>query len=60
MNSVKLLLSILEGPVDEDISERVSSSLGDFDIVVKRMEFVYIMFLEEELGLPADSPSSKV
>jgi hypothetical protein len=60
MNSVKLLLSILEGPVDEDISERVSSSLGDFDIVVKRMEFVYIMFLEEELGLPADSPSIKV
>jgi hypothetical protein len=29
-NSVKLLLSILEGPVDEEISDRVSSSLGDF------------------------------
>ena len=28
-----MLLSILEGPVDEDISTRVSSSLGDFDIV---------------------------
>ena len=30
MNSVKLLLSILEGPVDEDISTRISASLGDF------------------------------
>lgn len=33
MSSVKMLLSILEGPVDEDISSRVSASLGDFDIV---------------------------
>ena len=33
MSSVKMLLSILEGPVDEDISSRVSSSLGDFEIV---------------------------
>jgi len=30
MNSVKLLLSILEGPVDYDISSRISASLGDF------------------------------
>jgi hypothetical protein len=30
MNSVKLLLSILEGPVDVGISERISASLGDF------------------------------
>ena len=30
MNSVKLLLSILEGPVDEDISTKISASLGDF------------------------------
>lgn len=57
---MKLLLSILEGPVDEDISERVSSSLGDFNIVVKRMEFVYEQFLEEELSIPTNSPDYKV
>jgi len=51
-NSVKLLLSILEGPVDEQISERVSSSLGDFLIVVNRMEAVYKQFLGDELDLP--------
>lgn len=33
MSSVKMLLSILEGPVDEEISSRVSASLGDFEIV---------------------------
>jgi hypothetical protein len=52
MSSVKMLLSILEGPVDEDISERVSSSLGDFEIVAKRMESVYESFVLNELGLP--------
>jgi len=41
MNSVKLLLSILEGPVDEEISARISASLGDFQIVIKRMESIY-------------------
>lgn len=30
MNSVKLLLSILEGPVDYENSARISASLGDF------------------------------
>jgi hypothetical protein len=34
MNSVKLLLSILEGPVDVEISARISDSLGDFNIVI--------------------------
>ena len=41
MNAVKLLLSIIEGSVDEDIYEKVSQSIGDFDVVLKRMEFVY-------------------
>lgn len=41
MNSVKLLLSILEGPVDVEISARISDSLGDFNIVIKRMESIY-------------------
>jgi hypothetical protein len=30
LNSVKLLLSILEGPIDPEISARISASLGDF------------------------------
>ena len=49
MNSVKLLLSILEGPVDEDISQRVSGALGDFYVVIKRMESVYEQFVTQEL-----------
>jgi hypothetical protein len=60
MNSVKLLLSILEGPVDEAISSRISASLGDFYVVIKRMESVYIQFVEEELKLPAESSEAKV
>ena len=45
MNSVKLLLSILEGPVDEGIYEKVSASLGDFIIVITRMETLYREFV---------------
>lgn len=60
MNSVKLLLSILEGPVDYDISSRISASLGDFEIVLNRMERIYEQFLEEELNLPPDAPEWKV
>jgi len=41
MNSVKLLLSILEGPVDIDISTRISASLGDFYVVIHRMKLIY-------------------
>ena len=33
MNAVKLLLSIIEGTVDEGIYEKVSQSLGDFKII---------------------------
>jgi hypothetical protein len=60
MNSVKLLLSILEGPVDIDISQRISASLGDFEIVIKRMESIYHMFLEETLEIPLESKEAKV
>jgi hypothetical protein len=60
LNSVKLLLSILEGPVDEAISSRISASLGDFYVVIKRMESVYYQFVEEELGLPPESSDAKI
>lgn len=60
MNSVKLLLSILEGPVDPDISSRISASLGDFQVVIMRMKSVYEQFVQEELNLPIDAPDNKV
>jgi hypothetical protein len=60
MSSVKMLLSILEGPVDEDISSRVSASLGDFDIVTQRMQNVYETFLTDVLNLPKDADAKKV
>ena len=34
MNAVKLLLSMIEGTVDEKIYEKVSESLGDFQIIL--------------------------
>lgn len=60
MNSVKLLLSILEGPVDPDISSRISASLGDFQVVINRMESVYYQFLDEELKLDKEASENKV
>lgn len=60
MNSVKLLLSILEGPVDEEISARISASLGDYQIVIKRMETIYYQFLEEVLCIPPESSLAKI
>jgi hypothetical protein len=60
MSSVKMLLSILEGPVDEDISSRVSSSLGDFEIVTQRMQNVYEMFVTDVLKLPKDADPKKI
>ena len=63
MNSVKLLLSILEGPVDEGIYDKVSASLGDFTIVISRMDTLYKEFVtsppDEDgnggLGLPENT-----
>ncbi len=55
-----MLLSILEGPVDEDISSRVSSSLGDFEIVTQRMQTVYEMFVTDVLKLPKDADPKKI
>ena len=50
-NSVKLFLSILEGPVDEDIFGKVSIALGDFKIVEQRMKTLYEEFLIEKLNV---------
>jgi len=60
MSSVKMLLSILEGPIDENISTRVSASLGDFEIVTQRMKNVYEMFVTDVLGLPKEADAKKI
>ena len=60
MNSVKLLLSILEGPVNESIYEQVSASLGDFLIVITRMETLYREFVSETLKLPENTKPAVV
>ena len=55
MNAVKLLLSIIEGKVDEKIYEKVSQSLGDFQVILQRMETLYYEFVTEELELPENA-----
>ena len=60
MNAVKLLLSIIEGKVDEKIYEKVSQSLGDFQIILQRMETLYYEFVTEELALPANATLDRV
>ena len=60
MNAVKLLLSIIEGTVDEKIYEKVSQSLGDFQIILSRMETLYEEFVTEELALPYNSTLERV
>ena len=60
MNAVKLLLSIIEGNVDEAIYDKVSMSLGDFKIILNRMETLYEEFVTEELGLPINTSLDKL
>ena len=59
-SSVKLFLSILEGPVDEEIFGKVSNALGDFKIVVERMKTLYDEFVTEILELSIDSTATTV
>jgi len=56
-NAVSLLLSILEGPVDEEIYQKVSASLGDFQIVIQRMGTLYKEFVQSELQLSLKAKS---
>ena len=60
MNSIKLLLSLIEGPVDTEIYRKIADSLDDFTILKKRLESIYERFLDEELGLPPDAPISQI
>lgn len=58
-NSLKLFLSILEGPVDEIIFDKVANALGDFQIVVMRMKQLFEVFVKEELEMPVDNDPNR-
>lgn len=55
MNAIKLLMSIMEGPVDMDIYRQMADSFDDFIILTKRLEVIYGKFIREELQLPEDA-----
>lgn len=54
-NAIKLLLSIIEGPVDTEIYRQIADSLDDFEILIRRMEKIYEKFITEVLCLPETS-----
>jgi hypothetical protein len=53
--SLKLLLSLIEGPVQLPVYEEFASAFDDFVILTRRMEAIYEQFVTIELGLPEDS-----
>lgn len=46
--SVKLLLSIIEGPIDKDIMKSITISLDDFLVVFERIQQVFFKFVSED------------
>jgi hypothetical protein len=55
MNSIKLLLSLIEGPVDTEIYRKIADSLDDFTILKKRLESIY-----ERFSLKKDSFKNQI
>ena len=49
--AVKLLLSIIEGPIDEPIVKNIIISLDDFVVVFERVSYVYTEFIKNVLNL---------
>lgn len=49
--SVKLLLSIIEGPIDNEIMRAITISLDDFLVVFERIGYVFNKFITENLNL---------
>lgn len=49
--SVKLLLSIIEGPIDSEIMRAITISLDDFIVVFERIDYVFKKFVTENLNL---------
>lgn len=49
--SVKLLLSIIEGPIDQEIMRALTISLDDFVVVFERINYVFLEFVKNVLNL---------
>lgn len=54
--SVKLLLSIIEGPIDAEIMRSITKTLDDFAVIFDRLRQVYRAFVES-LELDPESAS---
>ncbi len=46
-----MLLSIIEGPIDNEIMKNITVSLDDFLVVMERLNYVYHKFITEVLNL---------
>ena len=55
--SVKLLLSIIEGPIDAEIMRSITKTLDDFVVIFERMKIVYTIFVAEALNLDPEQVS---
>jgi hypothetical protein len=55
--AVKLLLSIIEGPIDAEIMRSIVKTLDDFLVIFERMNIVYTTFLTETLNLDPEQVS---
>lgn len=47
---MRLLLSIIEGPIDTEIIKSITISLDDFVVIMERLNYVYCNFVENELN----------
>ena len=45
MKAVILLLSIIEGPIDQEIIRNITISLDDFEIIFERLNTVFKAFV---------------
>ena len=48
---MKLLLSIIEGPIDSEIMRAITISMDDFIVVFERIDYVFKKFITENLNL---------
>ena len=55
--AVKLLLSIIEGPIDPEITRSIVKTMDDFEAIFERMKLVYTTFVAEGLNLDPEQVS---
>lgn len=59
MKAVRLLLSIIEGPIDQEIIRNITVSLDDFVVIFDRLKKVYQSFVSD-LGLTENASLSSI